>query len=156
MTASDNASSRKPEAQRRRAVDGASALIASTPSVAASRGEHAVALARPMLGAQMVGDPWITDLGTQDPLFARRACQYGAGLLRQSEPTFGVDLSHLIASFEPPATVVFWSMAKKTAARRRAAVMAPGAPPPCKKIIVATIVLPGTVMRFRIGQRAAA
>ena len=106
-------------------------LVVEQREAAAS---HAVALARPMLGVPMSGDPVIADLLPFDPLFVRRACQYAATIL-QRDPQWGGDLSHLQAVFQPPATVLFCSKV--------------GSDP----VVIATVRLPQHVMDFNPAAR---
>lgn len=128
-------------------------FIAAIPMVAELRREHAIAMAQPMIGAQMVGEPWIADLGARDPLFARRACQYATVLLRRREPSLPDDLGHLFAAFEPPATVVFRTAVKHRCRRSgapRSMVASRQPPPPDGELIVAfTLDLPAHVMGVR-------
>ena len=72
----------------------------------AGKAAHAVALARPMIGVPMRGDPFIADRKSYDPLFVRRACQYATSIL-QRDPQWSGDLSHLKAAFYSPDSVIF-------------------------------------------------
>jgi len=122
----------------------------SVPAMVAElRREHAIAMAQPMIGAQMMGEPWIADLGARDPLFARRACQYATVLLRRCEPSLPDDLSHLFAAFEPPATVVFRTAVKRLRPRGGPRAMVPigGVAPDGEVTVAFTLALPTHVIR---------
>jgi hypothetical protein len=66
------------------------------------RARHLRALSEPMLGAQMVHDPWIPPDGT---LPERRAIQYAAALARRAG-VIGADASGFDGSFDPATATV--------------------------------------------------
>lgn len=62
---------------------------------------HRRALARPMIGAQMAGDPAIATHSTASrSLLERRACQYAAAMAA-ADGAIPFDVSHMLASFSP-------------------------------------------------------
>ncbi len=89
-----------------RAKTKADRAVATIPAVVAMRQEHAIALAAPMIGVPMAGDPRFDDSSSNDPLMTRRACLYATELLRR-DPQFSGDLSGIEAVFREPASVVF-------------------------------------------------
>lgn len=100
----------------------------------AHKAAHAVALAQPMLGVPMTGDPVILERETYDPLFVRRACQYATVIL-QRDPQWLGDLSHLQAVYQPPSSVLFCSKLGRN------------------PVVVATVNLPKHVMDFNPAAR---
>jgi hypothetical protein len=78
------------------------------PAVIAAARAHAKALAAPMLGVRMVGDPRFdyAERRCIADLMTRRAVQYATAMLRRQGVLAG-DLRDVDAIFEPPATVTF-------------------------------------------------